>query len=133
MNYRLVLSEEDVEVVHRILAKFSDQAKFPITLDFLLQRWGNFATEVEQGYSDTHYDYLNDLSTRDLLEALMLQVPTSTQGNLHVIVHPIDTRFIRATRSIEKPVSGEERHRSLFWWYRVPKKLTEELKIELLR
>jgi hypothetical protein len=35
----------------------------------------NFVTEVERGYNDSIYEYANNLSTRNILEAVVQQVP----------------------------------------------------------
>jgi hypothetical protein len=98
MESIIALSAREAKVVNPILAGFSQRARFPISLDYLLKGWQKFVVKVEKGYDDSIYDYTNDLSGRDLLEELALQVPGSVVSKLMEVIQPWDARFVAATR-----------------------------------
>lgn len=130
MNLITDLSPDDARITNVICAAYSARAKFPISLEYLAERWTRFVAEVEQGYRATIYDYTNDLSVRDLWEDLLLRVPQPLRAKLLVMLTPWDDRFYEATRPVVKPLhTGAEAGRH--WWFRVPKNLSGDLEGDL--
>jgi hypothetical protein len=118
------LTSDEQSAIAAIEARFSERARRPITLGKLLALWGNFVTEVERGYESTIDEYTNDLSTRDLIDEALHQVPSALNGKLQPEVEPLDKRFEQATRPDDgnrigqfiKPGEG-------WWWSRLPTRL----------
>lgn len=131
MECFIQLSSSEAKVVNPILAGFSQRARFPISLDYLVEGWQTFVVEVEKGYNASIYDYTNDLSGRDLLQELASQVPGSVVSKLMEVIQPWDTRFVAATREIQYPLRGSKTATSRFWLMRVPIILREELEGDL--
>jgi len=71
-----------------------------------LATWCSFVERVERGYSDSIYEYTNDLSSRDLLEELLAKAPESAKAKLTRFIHPS-------------------------WWFGVPRIVGGELEADL--
>lgn len=129
MDTTLDLTSDESNAIVAALTSFSKRAKFHISLDYLLEGWAKFVTEVEEGYDDSIFDYTNSLSKRDFLEELLRQLPQSLRDKLLNVLQPWDTRFREATREVEEAVLPTlDNTRELgYWWYRVPKKLKEPI------
>ncbi len=127
MDANLHLSADELKLVTAILDSFSRRAKFPITLEMLLQDWRNFVIEIAQGYNDSFADYTNSLGARDLLEELISQVPPAVQSKLLAALQPWDAMFIEVTKAVEEPLLPilDNVIKKGYWWYRVPSKLGE--------
>jgi hypothetical protein len=97
MNPAIELSPGEVAEVAAVVERFARGARRPITLDYLYQRWSDFVREVECGYDATIYDYTNDLSVRDMFEAILSRVRVSTREKLITGLQPWDARFDQAT------------------------------------
>ncbi len=111
----------------------SARAKRPLTLPGLLTGWRKFVEAVETGYTLTGYDYVNDLSTRDSLEELLIAAREPLGPKLtHEIVTPLDERFRAATRALPRPLRLGGSDQARWWWFRVPNDLTGELAADLL-
>lgn len=126
------LEPEEQTAVAVLEARFSDRARYPITLDSLLTEWDHFVCEVEQGYPLDVYEYTNDLSTRDLIDELLASISKSAQKKLVKYVRPVDERFKRATL----PDEGSRLSRFIrpwegWWWQRIPEKLVGTLASDL--
>jgi len=118
------LSPGESKLVEAVMDAFSERAKFPISLDYLIQRWRDFITEIELGYKTNIFEYTNDLGVRDLLEELLGQIPKSLRNRLVGVLQPWDARFTEATRETQEPLlpplTKVKKHS---WWYRVPRQL----------
>jgi len=123
-TYELGLIDSAVEV----LAK---QAKFSFTFDDLLKRWSNFVTATELGYEDSIYEYTNDLATRDVIQRVLLGIPESLSAKVIEIVQCDDDRFLQATRKIERSLADRKSFEDSPWWFRVPRKMSDELRNDL--
>jgi hypothetical protein len=123
----LSLEEEELRALEAILSPLSQRAKHPLSLNGLLQRWRSFVVQVEQGYEDSIYEYMNDLSVRDILEEIVLKAPYTLRCKLVELLRAWDERFYDMTREINKPLA----QKSLPWWSRVPKNLSDELGSDL--
>lgn len=126
------LSSEEARSLDAALASLSERAKHQFSLNRLLQQWSYFVSRVEQGYEETIYEYINDLSSRDALEEVLLKVPPSLSEKLLVLIQPLDERFNNVTQEVERPLlpsaTGEL---PAHWWFRVPKMLGAELENDL--
>ena len=132
MDFVPELSPEEAQELKRLLASLSERAKYPLSLNDLLERWKNFVHQVEQGYQHSIYEYTNDLSTRDLLEEILLGVPSALHDKLANIIAPPDKRFFDSTLEVARPLlQGIDGESPNAWWLRVPKKLTEQLEEDL--
>jgi hypothetical protein len=126
------LSSEEADALNTILLGLSERAKRTLTLNQLLQQWGDFVVQVERGYQDSIYEYANDLSIRDLLEEILRGVTQTLQEKLTQLIQPWDERFYNATKKTKQPVLPSMAQESLrSWWFRVPKNLGGELKEDL--
>jgi hypothetical protein len=113
-----------------ILARLSARARYSLTFDGLLRRWSTFVAQVEQGYSDSIYEYTNDLSTRDVLQEVLEAVDEPLRQKLTALVQPIDQRFEQTTREIGRPLTGGKTPEGR-WWLRIPQRLSGELEDDL--
>jgi hypothetical protein len=72
----------------------SDDAHHPITLPDLVEKWSTLVARVEKGYDHTGYDYVNDLTCRDLLERVLGAAPKPLVDTLLTqILAPLDARY----------------------------------------
>lgn len=98
----------------------------------LLERWSVFVSECESGYADSIYEYDNDISVRDLLEAVVTDEEFARFPQAEPIgeaVHGIDERFRAACREGVQ-VGSESRP----WWRRaVPRVALDEFADDLQR
>jgi len=130
MNDTVMLEEDNT--IETILNSLSNQAIRKLSLNTLLQNWYRFVVEVERGYNDSIYEYTNDLSNRDLIENILLSVQPSLHARLLKAIQPWDERFIKATEAGLRPLVNLTSDKlSFFWWSRIPKNLTDELKEDL--
>ena len=126
------LSEEESISLNKILAKYSENANYSITLDLLLDKWQSFVFQVESGYSDSIYEYQNDLSTRTILQEIINKLGEPLGMKLSDELRSWDERFMGATLKASKPLHPDldiEKHP---WISRLPKVITDELRDDLL-
>lgn len=123
------------ETLARLLAAVGEELALtkPPTLEELFLRWEKFVTEVEGGYTLSIYDYTRDLGTRDTLEGIAKGLSgTDFRKKVQERLAPFDDRFRLATRPSDKPIApGADLHDRL-WWFRVPRKLSGELREDCL-
>lgn len=100
-----------------------------------IKHWDWFATEVTEGYDDSIFEYLNDLDTRYLLQESLDKSVEPLKSKLIDRVKKIDQVFLSSTNETQSPISGYDfipkNPQKYFWYYRVPKKITKELSIDL--
>lgn|SRR5215212_1485098 len=125
------LSPNERRAIDAALVPLSEQAKFPLSLDRLLQRWYKFVAQIEQGYTDSIYEYMNDLSSRDVIEKVLSGVSEPLRSKLVTLVQPGDERFEQATREIDRALSGRKDIETHPWWFRIPKRVGGELDNDL--
>ena len=95
----------------------------------MLSRLQTFVSAVERGYDDSIYEYTNDLSVRDRLEAILGDAPSGLRSKLKDAVSPTDRRFMKATEEAATPLAQGEDLGS--WWHRVPRRRVGELDEDL--
>ena len=98
--------------------RWSDRAKFAITVQRLLDQWSRFTISVESGYGDNQVieEYWNDLDTRLLLQEALDALSADLAARLQGAVHPWDVRFSEATVEHNPPM-----WRGGWWARRIPK------------
>lgn len=133
MKIILSLSSEQLRSIENILGSLSEQAQQSLSLKGLLESWKSFVERVEQGYQNSIYEYTNDLSTRDLLQKIVLGVSSTVRSELLKVLEPWDDKFYGATREIVRPLlPGPHEEKLNGWWFRVPHKMGDDLKNDLL-
>ncbi len=131
MKVKISLSPEERNILQQILLIQSQRAKHPITLHQLINDWARFVTAVERGYEDSIYEYTNNLSTRDLIQAILDKAPSQLRGKLLSVIEPWDRRFLASTQAVEQSVMSRENGDAAPWHVRVPVHLGPELEADL--
>jgi hypothetical protein len=117
------LSAEESTVMDSIIAEMGTS----MSLSQMLRRWSSFVREVELGYSESIYDYTNELSVRDLIARVLELAPPAVSEKLESHLNPIDERFLGATSESNRPLSLSDATGLSRWWYRIPIKCGSEL------
>lgn len=98
-----------------------------------LKKWKDFVSSIERGYDDSIYEYTNDLCIRDRLQKVINCSPQPGKNDLSILIKDVDNLYINVTLEIEKPIlRGWGIIPIGWWWLRIPKKLNEELKNDLI-
>ncbi|MPZ50029.1 MAG: hypothetical protein GEU75_12165 [Dehalococcoidia bacterium] len=125
VTHEIELTAEDVAYLEPILAGLTQRAHFdePFTLDYVLNYWGDFITDLENEQAGGMDEYINDVMLREIIEHDLLQnAPIALRIKLLTAIEPWDERFEAATQQLDKPIrylpEGYEGH---WWWYRAPK------------
>ena len=132
MGFNFYLSAEEERAIHDVLERFSARAKYTLSLEQLVQKWSTFISRVEQGYTSSIYDYMNDLATRDVIEEILQVAPQSLHAKLLMTIQPLDRKFQELTQMLQRPIDpiGKAR-RTNPWWFCVPKNLKPQLQNDL--
>lgn len=99
-----------------------------LSLDNLAEEWAGICADVAEGYSLTVDDYMNDLTTRDLIASIFSHLRAELSYKLKRKVAPADEQFRRATTHVEHALNELY---SYWWWYRIPLKLQGDLRDDL--
>lgn len=102
-----------------------------VTPATLICAWRDFVTEVEHGYEEPSYEYVNELGNRDVLEKLLSIASGSVQAELTSFIMPLDARFNDATRQLDRCLASDCGARQ-WWWFRIPRKLEDTLRDDLI-
>src|SRR5438046_1079964 len=115
----LNLTPEEQAAVRSLEVSLSQRSRFALTLDKLFHLWNDFVNEVEAGYGSTVDEYLNDLSTRDLLDKIVNALSESGQHKVMARIRPIDERFAQATEpDVKKSLEKFFKPGPGWWWSR---------------
>ena len=117
------LSSSEVQDIDAHLCDLPKLAKHARSFDWLLNTWERCVSQVEQGYADSIHEFENDLSSREILDVVARDVDSALRTRLMLVLKPIDDRYGNAT----VPASGRTNQD----WFRVPKKLMDELVVDL--
>ena len=90
------------------------------------------SVEVEKGYGRSLYDYINDLSTREILHQICNRAPESVKRKVHKALNALDNNFIESTDKAFKPFNKNAIEIHQPWWFRIPKHLHPELESNLI-
>jgi hypothetical protein len=122
------LSVEDNKILHDFEVKFSSRAKFQITIPSLISKWERFINLIEKGYDLSIYEYMNDISARDLIEDVLENSTETIREWLSQHIFPLDQRYIKLTKRKTHPLLTGKKSA---WWYRIPIKATGEMANDL--
>jgi hypothetical protein len=125
------LSREEELMLEPVLSSLSRKAGYTLTLPLLLERWENFVSEVEVGYGDSIYEYMNDLTTRDLLQKIVDNCPIALHSRLVEAIQIWVDRFRKVTKESKQSKLTNKGKTQSWWWFRIPAKLGEELRSDL--
>lgn len=129
---KLFLSTNDRNLLDIILQELSDNAKYSITIEGLLRKWQSFVQEVTRGYSDSIYEYQNDLSAREILQTLISKTNENIANYINSHISDSDVCFKESTRIITKSLRNKPLVEDNWWWYRIPKKMKGDIEKDLL-
>jgi len=130
MSARLDLTPEEREQLARLLAELATRTGREDSLGAMLGRWRDFVTAVERGYDDSIYEYTNDLSARDHLEAVAAGADPALRAKVQGAIAEDDRRFEAATQEADQPL-GKFTGEAPTWWRRVPRRRVGELAEDL--
>lgn len=127
MTTRVKLDPQEQAAIGLLEARFSQRARFPVTLDLLISSWEGLVKEVEEGHTSSVDEYTNDLTTRDLLEEVLRSLPEGPRQKVASLVRPLDERFTAATCPDDEHVlSRFFEVPDGWWWSRIPARLAHE-------
>lgn len=127
MSINLKFTPSEIASLQEVLDKLSFRSKQKVTLAKLIQDWDGFVSKVESGYTDSIYEYINDLSIRNLIQLVISESPPQLRSKIENLVSSMDKRFLSASDEAKKKMLSEE----TWWSSRVPKYLLGELKSDL--
>jgi hypothetical protein len=130
MSAPLDLAANERTALEELLERLNKEWGRSASFNDMLSRWQAFVTAVEKGYEDSIYEYTNDLSVRDRLEALLSAAPPSLRLKLESTISPYDRRFTEATDQAARSLS-EAGGEVASWWHRVPVRRVGELATDL--
>jgi hypothetical protein len=131
MSARLDLDTQEQAELARLLAELAERSGRSDSLDAMLRRWSDLATQVERGYDDSIYEYTNDLSVRDRLERLVQGAGPGLRARLEGRLAEDDRRFEAATEASARPLGEFGEASPPWWWRRVPRRRAGELAEDL--
>ncbi len=124
------LSREEELMLELVLSSLSRKAGHTLTLPLLLGRWKYFVSEVEVGYGDSIYEYMNDLTVRDL-QIIIENCPIALRSRLVETIQIWDDRFKEVTKESNISTLPDKGKTQSWWWFRIPAKPGEELRSDL--
>jgi hypothetical protein len=116
------------------------------SLRFLSRSWERLSREVESGYDDSIYEYLNDIGSRDVLQVLISSLPESLSQPVAASIEASDDRFLASTIPVPSgkylgagiihidappPIDSVPGGPSKWWYTRVPARPGEQLRKDL--
>lgn len=120
---RSKLSTAGRTIVDEHDARWTREAHFSLTLEWLISEWDRFTRAVEAGYRGYGEEYLNDLTARDMLDELMRALPAGDAAVIEAAITDADETYMRATVpddagkiAADFLVDAE----SGWWWRRFP-------------
>ncbi len=106
-----------------------------VTLQSLLASWQGLVEEVERGYTDSVYEYANDVDSRKILERVATAARPELADTLRQWLRPWDERYSAATVRARKPFHGhaepDHPYAASEWHWRIPRRLEGELEADL--
>ncbi len=114
------LEPEHLAAANKVLGTL-DIAEHARSFRYLIGSWKRTVAEVERGYSDTVDEYLNDVSSRAILQRVIERVPPATRERLVELVSPVDERFRAVTVASRALEIYFRFNPETEWWYaRIP-------------
>src|SRR6266853_5852883 len=118
----LNLNDSDRQIVSTILTGYSSgSSKSRLTLEHLLAQWTRIAERMQSLYDMSLNDFLNDVSTRDVLQELIERLSHTSRTRLAAMLEPIDATFKSGTVEVAY-LKGDH------WWnHRLPARMGDEM------
>jgi len=88
-----------------------------------LEVWSDLVNELSGTYQLTVWDFTNDLYSRNVLEIVLKEGPTSLEPRLRKVVQALDEKFYDSTYDVDEPLTGSKKTITKDespWFYRVP-------------
>lgn len=98
--------------------------------DDLVEMYRQFVDQVD-GYAFSIYDYDNDVSTRYVIDEVLKHVPSKVRQELFPSIAEIDSRFLRETVEVDRPLRGVDP--DCPWYRRLPRNPGPELADDIQR
>ena len=119
MNKMTFFDDKERLEIAKLLHPFSKRAQYNLEITALIDSWHSFVVCVKEGYTDSSYEYLNDLSVRDILQSLIDATTGVLKSKLLELTNPSDEIFLLETREIATPLRRDKNIKN-WWWYRIP-------------
>jgi hypothetical protein len=117
------LSEAGQAIVREHDTRWTREAHFALTLEWLIGEWDKFARAVEAGYRGYGEEYLNDLTARDLLDEVMRGLSSADAAVIEQAIKGADDTYLRATLPDDgRWLSANFRIGNGWWWRRSPQR-----------
>lgn len=129
--FHLGLSKSEAEILSKSMEAHAAQGHERKSFVAGLKQWARFVANVERGYSNSIYEYTNDMSVRDVIAAVMAELPPDLEQKVAKALKPWDDRFLKATVPAKRSLAQRRVSPEAIWWSRVPKKLMGELENDL--
>lgn len=126
-HLHLHFNEADRAALCAFLEKQKNIMQSQLTVNQFVEKWRTFVRSVEREYSESIYEYTNDLSVRDVLQKIILILTENGKFELLQVIQPIDNAFIDATIKVDASIIHGKGNDS-WWWFRVPKNTNEDLR-----
>lgn len=120
------LSTVGREIVREHEHRWTAGARFRLNWEWLARSWSTFATSVDAGYVGYFEEYLNDLTTRDLIDELVRALPADDAALVEAKISAADQTYQRATHADTAGELGRMfriEPEAGWWWRRFPRKL----------
>jgi hypothetical protein len=132
-HLRGLLGTQDRQRLADYFAYRSELAAHRVTPEGLLRRWSTLVVAFEEGgYAGDIAELTNDLDGRDILEEALSLISPSGKVALSREILPFDERYEAATIEVAEPAKPDQVWipRS-WWWYRLPKRSTQDFQTSL--
>jgi hypothetical protein len=124
------LTAEDYESVERAGRVLYERGwRQPFSVNEVVDAWRVLIEQVEQGYDDVVYEYINDLSCRDWLALAWPMLTDRVRSARHPELESLDARFMAATTEDKEGRLALYRRAGTddgWWWGRLPTRRTGE-------
>lgn len=118
-------TQEDKHKIQQMEKKFSEKAKFAITLIDCIDTWKKSVNACKNG--DVEFDeYLNDIYCRTIIEDVGQSLSDNSKISLQKFVKPLDKDFIENTVEIDHSLLDALNKDLYFWYYRIPFKMHKD-------
>lgn len=132
----MVLSLTEHQEIQHAAQRVSEQVGGTVRLMVLLRDWSRFTRLCERGFNRSADEYLEGLSTRELLQEILENVSERVAEKLRPAVRQLDERFEAATQATSQRlyiVSDPPTPLELMLYFRLPRKRGAWLDLDLRR
>ncbi len=96
-------------------------------LEYLIPRWEKIVIEIQNGYTQTIYEYLNDMSCRHIIHEVWSLASEQQIKKYKIRLKTADKEYFTATFPVIDCIWGSQTAKSKYnsevhwWYYRIPK------------